>query len=267
MTFLDANQRLEQSRPFPFLQLPFEIRQQVYSHMLAGTGRQVKIFGSAGNHEYVPWKKTHVNTAKHLLPISSPDFDYYNQGELEIDAAILRTCQQVHDEAEPTLYRLHDFGFGTNTPSVMSFLQTISDRARQNIRCIGMAFVAWSNVGESLGQLMMQDYRNWSLACSCIAENLQLHELVLDLDIPAKVSGFEQWECIQDLLKIKNLKRLTQQPLYEERSLQWYRAVIDGTVVTIRKRDWLRSMESLLLFLVERMVRKECISQEKPRWR
>lgn len=235
--------------------------------MLAGTGRQVKIFGGAGNHEYVPWKKTHVNTAKHLLPISSPDFDYYNQGELEIDAAILRTCRQVHDEAEPTLYRLHDFGFGTNTPSVMSFLQTISDRARQNIRCIGMAFVAWSNVGGSLGRLMTQDYQNWSLACSCIAENLQLHELVLDLDIPAKVSGFEQWECIQDLLKIKNLKRLTQQPLYEERSFQWYRAVIDGAVVTIRKRDWLRSMDSLLLFLVERMVRKECTPQEKPRWR
>lgn len=266
MIFLDANRRLEQCVPFPFLQLPFEIRQQVYSYMLTGTGRQVKVFGVEGNNEYAPWKKTQIHLAKHLLPSSSPDFDHYNQGELEIDAAILRTCQQIHDEAEPMLYRLHDFDFGTNTSSILSFLHTISDRARHNIRCIGMAFVAWSHVGGSLSRLMMQNYQNWSIACSYIAENLRLHELVFDLDIPTQVSGFEQWDCIQDLLKIRNLKRLTQQPLYGEMSRQWYRALIDGAVITIRRLEWLRSRSDLLLFLVERMVKKDYIPQEKPCW-
>lgn len=234
--------------------------------MLAGTGRQVKIFGVEGNHEYVPWKKTHIHSAKHLLPSSSPNFDYYNQGELEIDAAILRTCQQIHNEAEPVLYRLHDFGFGTSTPTIVSFFETISDRARRNIRCIGMAFVAWSDVGENLGRLMMQNHRNWSFACSYIAGNLHLDELVLGIDIPAQFSGFEQLECIRDLLQITNLKRLRQQPLHAEMSHHLYRAMIDGAVIIVRQREWLRSMNALLRFLVKRMVRKEYIPLEQPRW-
>lgn len=235
--------------------------------MLSGTGRQIRIFGAAENHEYVPWNKTHINSAKHLLPSWSSDFDNDNQGELEIEAAILRTCQQIHDEAEPTLYRLHDFDFGTSTPTILSFLQTISNRARGNIRCLSMAFVAWSNVRGSLHQLMMQDYQNWCLACSYIAENLQLHELIFDLDIPVEFCDFEQIDYIQDLLKITNLKRLTQQPLHGELSLQLYKAMIDGAVVTIKKQEWLKCMNALLLFLVERMVRKDCLPQEKPRWR
>lgn len=234
--------------------------------MLAGTGRQVTIFDGAGNHEYAPWKETHIQSAKHLLPSSSPEFENYNQGELEIDAAILRTCHQIHDEAEPKLYRLHDFGFGTNTPSVVYFLQTVSVQARRNIRCIGIAFVAWSHVDGSLDRLMMQDYQNWSIACSYIAKNLALHELVFYLDIPVQFSGFEQWDSIEDLLKITGLKRLTQQPLYEEASIQGHRAIVDGVVGTIKEREWLRSMDSLLLFLVDRMVRKDCYPQKKPRW-
>lgn len=185
---------------------------------------------------------------------------------MEIDAAILRTCQQIHDEAEPMLYRLHDFDFGTNTSSIVSSLHTISDRARQNIRCVGMAFVAWSHVEGSLSRLMMQNYQNWSFACSYIAENLRLHELVFDLDIPTQFSGFEQWGCIQDLLRIRNLKRLTPQPLYGDTSRQWYRVLRGGAVITIRRLEWLRSMSNLLLFLVERMVKKDCILQEKPCW-
>lgn len=238
----------------------------MYSYTLAGTGRQIKIFDGAGNHEYRPWKKTHIVSAKHLLPFSSPEFENYNQGELEIDAAILRTCHQIHDEAEPKLYRLHDFGFGTNTPSILSFLQTVSHQARRNIRCIGMGFVAWSHIEGSLDRLMMQDYQNWSIACSYIAENLTLHELVFDLDIPVQSSGFEQWDGIEDLLKITGLKRLTQQPLYAERSIQGHRAIIDGVVGSIREQEWLRSMNSLLLFLVDRMVRNDCYPQKKHQW-
>lgn len=235
--------------------------------MLAGSGRQVKIFGDESNHEYVPWKKTPIHSAKHLPPSSSPEYENHSQGELEIDAAILRTCQKIHDEAEPTLYQLHDFDFGTNTPSIVSFLEIVSDQARRNIRCIGMAFVAWSNVGGSLGQLMIQDRQNWSFACSYMAENLQLRELVFDLDIPTQSSGFEQWDCIQDLLKITDLKILTQRPVYGGIWRQSYRARIDGEVVTVRRREWMRSMNALLRFLVERMVRKDCTPQEKPLWR
>lgn len=234
--------------------------------MLAGTGRQVQIFDRSGNNEYEPWKKTYKLSAKHLLPFSSPEFENYNQGELDIDAAILRTCHQIHDEAEPKLYQLHDFGFGTNTPSIVSFLQTVSHQARRNIRCIGMAFVAWSHVEGNLGQLMIQDYQNWSIACSCIAENLALHELVFDLDIPVQLSDFKQWDGIEDLLKINGLKRVTQQPLYATRSTQRHRAIIDGVVGPIREREWLRSMNSLLLFLVDRMVRKDCYPQKEPQW-
>lgn len=248
------------------MRLPVEIRQQVYSHMLAGTGRQVKIFGAADNHEYVPWKMTKIHSAKHISKSWSIAFENHSQGELEIDAGILRTCHRIHDEAEPTLYRLHDFGFGTNTPSIVSFLQTISDRARQNIHCIGLAFVAWTRMDGVLRRLMMQDFENWSFACGYVAENLQLDELVFDLDIPTQVSNFEQWRCIQGLLRITGLKRLTQQPLFEENSLR-YRALIDGAVVPVRKPEWLDRMNTLLPFLVERMVRKDVIPQELVRWR
>ncbi|MCJ1469501.1 hypothetical protein MMC07_008134 [Pseudocyphellaria aurata] len=254
LNFLDADRR---SDPFPFLQLPFEIRQQVYSYMLAGTGRQIKVAGlSHGFHVSSPSSRTLA--------------DDYGRCELEIDVAILYTCQQIHDEAEPILYRSHDFAFGDDTETICRFLSRLSNQARHNIRCISLRFVAKSKYGGRLDRLEMHGFDAWCGACCYIAEHLQLHELIFDLDVPAQSSHFDRIECIRYLRQITDLKKLTQTRLIHKHTPPSDRPLLGvrhGTVTAISKQEWLNDMDALLRFLTERMVRPDCFPQEAIVWR
>ncbi|MCJ1467091.1 hypothetical protein MMC07_005713 [Pseudocyphellaria aurata] len=249
LKFLDADRR---SGPFPFLQLPFEIRQQVYSYMLAGTERQLEVVGFLGSMFKV-------------ITLSSRNLDEdFRKGGMEIDAAIICTCQQIHDEAEPILYRSHVFAFGSCTSTICRFLWNLSNQARQNIRCISMTFGIY---GGRLDRLDRQNFSHWRLACGYIAEHLQLHELIFDLDVPAQSSHFDQNECIRQLRRIKNLKKLTQTRLITPPSDRALLGVRHGAVTALTKQEWLNDMDALLRFLVEHMVRPDCFPQEPIVWR
>lgn len=234
--------------------------------MLAGTGRQLNVHGT---HSYT--RDTNNTIVRRTISPSSQNLDEHQQGQLEIDVAILRACRQIHDEAEPTLYRLHDFAFGDETPYIVEFLEELSPRARENIRCISMTFAAKSKYGGRPDRVEMRNFQHWRCACAYIASELQLHELIFDLDVPSQRSHFDRIECIRALRQITNLKKLTQTRMIRNhtppRSDRPLLGVRHGTVTAVGKHEWLRDMDDLLLFLVQRMVRPDCFPQDPIRWR
>jgi hypothetical protein len=97
---LIANFRVTESfktkNSFPFLQLPYELRTEVYKHLFSGNRLFPDTTGS----------RKLRSACRHGL------------GALEeshsLDVSILQTCRQIHGEAAPILYGANNFAFTTH---------------------------------------------------------------------------------------------------------------------------------------------------------
>ncbi|KAF7198108.1 hypothetical protein HII31_00464 [Pseudocercospora fuligena] len=81
-------------RPFPFLSLPPELRDQIYSHLLS-TQHAIDIF----------------RYQKQFTCTKSSDSNEENPEGVHIPVDILRTCRQIYTEATPILYGSNRFVF------------------------------------------------------------------------------------------------------------------------------------------------------------
>lgn len=145
----------------------------------------------------------------------SLNFDgQYNFSEHEHDstATILRVNRQVFHEAEPVLYQSHDFDFSFHTNLGLNFLQRISERGRLSIRYINMEFAFLPEYAGNSTLDISPDVEEWGTACAYIADNLSLQEFSLDCFFGSVPADFRNAEWVKDLVRIRGLKKLSQEP-------------------------------------------------------
>lgn len=128
MSFLQSTLRFQADpSPFPFEQLPPELRLQVYREALRGSARNEVVCGGKmevfrnrdGNFQY--------------------RFDGQQKGDSkEINISLLTTNRLVRHETIHVLYQLHTFDFTKHVGGIVPFLRSLPEEARQNLRGIAM---------------------------------------------------------------------------------------------------------------------------------
>lgn len=195
----DARQRLcNDPRPFPFLHLPLEIRLQVYKYAFANN-QTVKVdrrtsFGRPEAFDCYHWADDVVVRAGK---------DEYGT---DIDTALLLTNRQIFDEAEPLLYQTRFIKIGVHLNKGLEFLESLSPRARQNIRAVHIVLPF-----PCICRLEIDhNFYYWCKLCAYISQNLQLHVLSLNASMRAIPANFTNEAWVKDLIKIRGLKSLVQ---------------------------------------------------------
>ena len=131
-----------------------------------------------------------------------------------INTAILRTSRAVHEEAEDSLYQLHEFDSLVGIFAVIPFLRSISLNARQNMSCHTMYLQDF--FGErieppsllGIHALFNENLTDWALVCSYIAQNVRLCEFAFNMQHEAP-EDFQQCSWVRAMAQIKGLQKLT----------------------------------------------------------
>lgn len=130
-------QALDQSMTFRFLDLPPELRLEVYRHILIGRNREV---------------------------LEAPD--------QAIETAILRTCNLIYHEAEPVLYCENDFSMALNinNDEDEQFLHQGTHMTATGSTCANYHYLAIARPGHHEPDLYSHDDDEWCQALSsCMA--------------------------------------------------------------------------------------------------
>lgn len=102
---------------------------------------------------------------------------------------LLATNELVTSEAIPVLYQMHIFAFTTYVGCVVPFLSSLPEGARQNLRGISMELHDKRETDYCCGGLNSSWGRGgdnkaaWGRACKYIAENLNMKELSLTINV------------------------------------------------------------------------------------
>ena len=188
--------------PFPFEQLPPELRLRVYREALRGHLRDGVAYGG----------KISVTCNR------NKKFQYQWDGQQkgdskDINTSILATNRLVNNEAIHVLYQLHTFDFKNNAGSVVLFMRTMSKEARKNIHGIAMQLHDKGEPDHCCGGLDNawgkgpDNQIAWEKACTYIAENVTVKELTLTINVKV-AADFRSLQWVKALVRIKGLKRL-----------------------------------------------------------
>ncbi|KAI9789204.1 MAG: hypothetical protein M1833_002452 [Piccolia ochrophora] len=227
LTLLDATRRLQLNGPFPLLRLPLELRRQVYQQALAGTERTICVtslsssnlmvdyhrFIKEGRPENRPWWGDRVHP--HWR---NPQSMFHADGAkgMRIDVTLLRVNRQIFDEAEPVLYQCHDFDFCSHIFAAIPFLQSLTERARQNIAGARIVLLRGPSPSkEVFEKLFTRELANandndcdWSELCTYIQEHLRLREL--QFTVAGSLNrDFQDEFWVKDLVRIRGLQKLS----------------------------------------------------------
>ena len=198
----DARQRLQNDpSPFPFLQLPFEIRLQVYKYAFTNI-RTVGLARSGSFRMSQAW----ANFNPLVFQASKNEFG------TDIDTALLLANRQISDEAEPILYQTRFIRIGVYLHNGPEVLESLSPRARRNIRAVHIELSDRDVHGRpfEFGQYNIED---WCKSCDYISQNLQLHTLSFNVPVEAIPANFADEAWVKYLIKIRELKNLVQRDL------------------------------------------------------
>lgn len=149
-------------KSFPFLSLPAELREKVYSHLFVRHRILISYDQSLpSRHAESTKPKT---TPKGLIAItklpkpneSSTRFELPTPYATATTASILLTSLQLHQEASYILYAHNTFDF-TTMPAVRSFLQLIGPRNRSLLTHVRLS--SWNRLGWKLALEALADVR------------------------------------------------------------------------------------------------------------
>ena len=129
-----------------------------------------------------------------------------NEFGIDIDSALLLTNRQIFDEAEPILYQTRFIQIGVYLHKGFEFLESLSPRARRNIRAVYISLPYWCICGLGIDH----NLQYWSKLCAYISQNLQLRDLAFNVSEKAVPASFADEAWVKDLIKIRELKRLVQ---------------------------------------------------------
>lgn len=123
-------------KPFPFTQLPRELRNNIYELLFFGGNDHANLSNNVFDSRKLKWASDGLaRTAKNQIHPYRVDSKYQPQ----YDVAILRTCHQIQEEAEAIFYGSSSFNlitdnFGPGDYQSYEFLQTLPRRCRKLIR-------------------------------------------------------------------------------------------------------------------------------------
>ena len=129
-----------------------------------------------------------------------------NKFGTDIDTALLLTNRQIFDETEPILYQTRFIQIGVYLHKGLEFLESLSPRARQNVRAVHIALPHRCICG--LG--MDHNLQYWSKLCTYMSQNLQLRALSFNVSVKAVPANFANEAWVKYLINIRELKRLVQ---------------------------------------------------------
>ena len=188
----DARQRLQNDpSPFPFIQLPFEIRLRVYEFVFINN-RVLKL-DSYGHYSMADDFKLQPRTG-----ILSTD----------INTALLLTNQQIFNEAEPILYQTRFLKIGLHLDRGLEFLRSLSSRARRNIRAVHIALPYFYVCGGRWRHKLENNLEAWCNLCDYMSQNLQIRTLSFNAVVEAVPANFVDAPWVEHLAKIRGLKHL-----------------------------------------------------------
>ena len=227
MTLLAEKERLQTNpKAFPLLRLPLEIRQQIYDEVLSGTNRKivVKSFDVSafkddypnrdvetfyGNRASPHWKNP-ASTFECALP------SFFGK---DITTGLLLVSKSIYAETIPILYNSRVFDFGVDVFGIIPFLRKMTPLARESVHNIHMELYALPI--HKLKKPVFQHHqdvrgnaKDWTEACTYIADNLQLKQLSINVSTevheaiqsPVDLSLL-QW--VKDLVQIQGLQSLS----------------------------------------------------------
>ena len=129
-----------------------------------------------------------------------------NEFGIDIDTALLLTNRQIFDEAEPILYKTRFIQIGVYLHKGFEFLESLSPRARRNIRAVYISLPYWCICGLGIDH----NLQYWCKLCAYMSQNLQLRDLAFNVSENAVPANFADEAWVKDLIKIRELKRLVQ---------------------------------------------------------
>ena len=196
----DAKQRLRADpRPFPFLHLPLEIRLQVYKHAFANLQTvEIDLYrNSRGRSDPLTCFFVDCNF---VVQAGKGGFGK------DISTALLLPNRQIFDEAEPVLYQTPTITIGFYLRKGLEFLQSLSPRARRNIRAVDVALPYRCCCG------LEHPLQYWRNLYAYMSQNLQLRVLFFNVSLRAIPANFAAEVWMKDLVKMRELKHLVQLP-------------------------------------------------------
>ena len=132
-----------------------------------------------------------------------------------MNIGLLAANQLLNNEAIATLYQLRTFDFTTNVGSIMPFLRSVSEQARQNLHGIAMELHDKEQPDYCCGPGMNKFWGKgrgnkaaWSKACAYIGENVNVKALSLTINVKVP-ADFKALQWVQGLVKIRTLRYLT----------------------------------------------------------
>lgn len=187
----------------PFLDLPGEIRNQIYdlviprSHVLVIGGHPQREFAQSQKHSFQPMSKPpRYRLSGHVLSINSHDADPLH---------VLRTCRQIYHDVIPIFYSKTTICFD-NLKTIHKFLNVAPKRGLESICSLDLTI---SGYGEPYlvtdCQWKRKSDQKWASTCARLANELTgLQRLQLDLTVatwPLQLSTKAKWA--QPLMTLK----------------------------------------------------------------
>lgn len=191
--------------PFPFEQLPPELRLKVYREAFRGPTYNELAYGGK------------VDVFCNRNGDFQCRFDGQQKGDSkETNISLLATNRLVNHEAIHVLYQLHTFDFTKHVGGVVPFLRSLSAEARQNLHGIAMELRDKRQPDHCCGGFVdawgtgPDNQAAWGIACSYIAANAKVKELSLTINVKVP-KKFQSLKWVKALITIKGLKRLNLQ--------------------------------------------------------
>ena len=231
---LASDQRLQRdSRPFPLLRLPRELRQQIYIEALTGTSHKIVVksfdnqaykddFGNSGletfygNRASPHWEN----------PVSRFETATRSIYGKDITTGLLRVSKSIYSEAVPILYQSHTFDFGVDVFGIVPFLRKMTPLAQANVSSIHMEHCTLGTDQKFTCPLapleepwhVRENTQDWPGACRYIADNLQFKELSINVNTEGLKSitspcdpsfNPSNLDWVRDLVQIRGLHKIS----------------------------------------------------------
>ena len=121
-----------------------------------------------------------------------------------IDTALLLTNRQIFDETEPILYQTRFIQIGVYLHKGLGFLESLSPRARRNIRAVHITLPHRCICGLGIDHSLQY----WCKLCTYMSQYLHLRALSFNVSVKAIPANFADEVWVKVLIKIRELERL-----------------------------------------------------------
>lgn len=215
----------------PFLQLPAEIRRNIYQLLLAPEpGGLIPIRTESpelykARNTSISRRKTCYRIIPDRVRSGSSETSYTGYRPSGIHTGIVKVCRQIHQEACHTLYSENTFDFDIDIESIVPFFRDLNPAALASVQSIRL-------VKRALPYCKDFDHCEWRNACTFIATHTRLRRLTLAIvggrprpiwgapvgywnsQRPWSIKDFEQimrserMEWARQLISITNLRTL-----------------------------------------------------------